>query len=148
MLVSINENDSTPIYLQIMRQIKEQILVGELADGDELPSVRELGDTLGISLHTARSAYQTLSDAGLLRIRLGKRARIAAIPETAAREVPEVGEDMPEAISDRLRDVVIDSLLHGVPRCSIRSALDEQIEELDARRREAVRGMEEQAKES
>ena len=78
MLVSINEDDPRPIYMQIVRQIKEQTLVGELRDGDELPSVRELGDALGISLHTARSAYQALHDSGLLRIRLGKRARIVA----------------------------------------------------------------------
>jgi len=59
MLVSIDEGSRQPIYVQIVRQIKEQILVGELVPGDELPSVRELGDALGISLHTARSAYHS-----------------------------------------------------------------------------------------
>ncbi|MCK4571237.1 GntR family transcriptional regulator, partial [Candidatus Bipolaricaulota bacterium] len=80
MLVSIDERSRQPIYLQIVRQVKEQILVGELSVGDELPSVRELGQSLGISLHTARSAYQVLSEVGLLRVRLGKKARVA-IPD-------------------------------------------------------------------
>jgi GntR family transcriptional regulator len=139
MLVSINEDDPTPIYLQIARQIKEQILVGELCADEELPSVRELGDALGISLHTARSAYQSLSDEGLLRIRLGKRARVAAIPHAATSEVRDVEDGVLDAISGRMRDVVIDALLHGVPQSSIRSVLDDQIEELDARRTEATR---------
>jgi len=139
MLVSINEEDPTPIYLQIVRQIKEQILVGELRADEELPSVRELGDALGISLHTARSAYQSLSDEGLLRIRLGKKARTAAIPQAASSEVSDVEDGVIDAISGRMRDVVIDALLRGVPQHAIRSVLDGQIEDLDARRMEATR---------
>ncbi len=42
MLVSIDEGNRLPIYLQIARQVKEQILVGDICDGEELPSVRDL----------------------------------------------------------------------------------------------------------
>ena len=56
MLIYIDEDDSRPIYLQIMFQIKEQIRDGELKPGDELPSVRELADSLGINLHTVHHA--------------------------------------------------------------------------------------------
>jgi len=141
MLISLNENDPLPIYLQIVRQIKEQILAGELAGGDELPSVRELGDALGISLHTARSAYQTLSDDGLLRIRLGKRARVAP------QEGEGSSEPAPEAIAERLRDVVVDALLHGGSPEQVRDLLDRQIDELAARRMDAMGRKNRQAKE-
>ncbi|MCK5246385.1 GntR family transcriptional regulator, partial [Candidatus Bipolaricaulota bacterium] len=107
MLISIDEENRQPIYLQIVRQIKEQILVGELTPGDELPSVRELGDALGISLHTARSAYQVLAEEGLLRVRLGKKARIAVLA-TAANVLPLIDE-----YTLRVREFVVDGLLQG-----------------------------------
>ena len=142
-MTSIDKNNPLPIYLQIVRQIKEQILVGELAAGDELPSVRELGDALGISLLTARSAYQTLSDAGLLRIRLGKRARIVAAPEAeAAARGSGPGDVVVNALTDRIREVVVDGLLRGMSEHSIRKMLDGQVKRLVARRTEAARAME------
>ena len=134
MLVSIHENDPTPIYLQIVRQLKEQILVGELRNGQELPSVRELGDALGISLHTARSAYQTLSDEGLLRIRLGKRARIADPMDSAAVEDTVRLGDAEMGMADRVRDVVVDALLFGLDATRIHGLIDTELEKLAARR--------------
>jgi len=131
MLVSINENDPQPIYLQIVRQIKEQVLVGELNPGDELPSVRELGDALGISLHTARSAYQTLSEAGLLRIRLGKRARI--VHPTTAQAADGASAEMIENV----RDLVVDAMLNGMTSQRIHQVVDAEIGRLADRRREA-----------
>jgi len=148
MLISINEDDPTPIYLQIVRQIKEQIVTGELQVDDELPSVRDLGDALGISLHTARSAYQTLSDEQLLRVRLGKKARIAPIRESTASEAFDVRQDVSAEIADRMRDLVVHALLQGVSLRVLRSVLDGQIEELAARRAEARNGAEMSVKEA
>lgn len=134
MLLSIDEGNRQPIYLQIVRQIKEQILVGELAVGDELPSVRDLGDSLGISLHTARSAYQTLSEEGLLRVRLGKKARIAAVPESTSQQ----------AFSDdfalRVRELVVDGLLQGASARRLHHLIDGQIEALVSRGARLVEG--------
>jgi len=135
MLVSVNENDPTPIYLQIVRQIKEQVLVGELRPDEELPSVRDLGDALGISLHTARSAYQALSDEGLLRIRIGRNARIAARfggePKMALRESDG------EAVALRVREIVVDAMLSGLDREGIHELVDGEVDRLVARRAEA-----------
>lgn len=127
MLVSIDEGNRQPIYLQIVRQIKEQILVGELMPGDELPSVRELGDALGISLHTARSAYQVLSEVGLLRVRLGKKARIAALA-TAANALPLVDE-----YTLRVRELVVDGLLQGWSADELHQILDQEIKAMSQR---------------
>ncbi len=62
MWLSINERDSKPIYLQIINQVKEQVSSGALKTGDELPSVRELADSLSINMHTVRAAYLKLRD--------------------------------------------------------------------------------------
>ena len=127
MLLSIDERNRQPLYLQIVRQIKEQILVGELEAGDELPSVRDLGDSLGISLHTARSAYQTLSEEGLLRVRLGKKARIAAVPESASTQA------FTDEFELRVREFVVDGLLQGASAKRLHHLIDGQIEALEAR---------------
>ncbi len=127
MLVSIDEENRQPIYLQLVRQIKEQILVGELSVGDELPSVRELGDALGISLHTARNAYQVLSEAGLLRVRLGKKARVT-IPAS---------EHSRDSLSDEyalhMRELIVDGLLQGASAEELRQILGQEIDALSAR---------------
>jgi len=127
MLLSIDEDNRQPIYLQIVRQIKEQILAGELTAGDELPSVRELGDALGISLHTARSAYQALSEEGLLRVRLGKKARIADRPTDGGMA------DLTDEFSSRLRELVVDGLLQGSSPAELHARMDREIEALEAR---------------
>ena len=127
MLVSIDEGSRQPIYVQIVRQIKEQILVGELVPGDELPSVRELGDSLGISLHTARSAYQALSEEGLLRVRLGKKARVAALATEA------VTTSLPDEYSLRVRELVVDGLLQGWAAEQLHHMLDREIEAMSER---------------
>jgi GntR family transcriptional regulator len=48
MILSIDENDNRPIYQQITGQIKEQVSRGILQPGTELPSVRDLAESLGI----------------------------------------------------------------------------------------------------
>ena len=127
MLLSIDEGNRQPIYLQIVRQIKEQILIGELAIGEELPSVRDLGGALGISLHTARSAYRVLAEEGLLRVRLGKKARITA--RTASMHAAPLDEDF----SLRVRELVVDGLLQGWSADRLHRVLDQEIQAISAR---------------
>ena len=127
MLVSIDEGSRQPIYLQIVRQVKEQILIGELVPGDELPSVRELGDSLGISLHTARSAYQALSEEGLVRVRLGKKARVAALATGA------VTTSLTDGYSLRVRELVVDGLLQGWATEQLHHMLDREIKAMSER---------------
>lgn len=121
MLVSIDEGNRLPIYLQIARQVKEQILVGEIGVGEELPSVRELGNSLGISLHTARSAYQVLSEAGLIRVRLGKKAR-AMMPTAGIGHSPSS-----EEFISRMRELIVEGLLRGSNAEELHQMLDTEI---------------------
>ena len=121
MLVSIDEGSRQPIYLQIVCQVKEQILVGELMPGNELPSIRDLGNSLGISLHTARSAYQVLAEEGLLRVRLGKKARVAALATEA------IASSFGDEYSLRVREFVVDGLLQGCSAEELHQILDREI---------------------
>ena len=60
MRVLISNASPDPIYEQIARQIKGQILAGELAEGDPLPSIRKLARDLQISVITTKRAYEEL----------------------------------------------------------------------------------------
>jgi GntR family transcriptional regulator len=67
MNVTIDPQLRTPVYQQIVNEVKRLIGAGALRPGDRIPSVRELSHTLGINPATAAKAYRELVDAGLLR---------------------------------------------------------------------------------
>ena len=122
MLIYIDENDSRPIYLQIMLQIKEQIHDGELKPGDELPSVRELADSLGINLHTVHHAYQKLRDQKIITLRLGQRAKVAK------RRQSEVNRDEVESqLVQRVKELITEAYHLGLSPDEFREFINKQI---------------------
>lgn len=60
-------NDETPIYIQIMEQIRTMIATGEMAEGDKIPPVRELAISAGVNPNTMQKALAELEREGLLR---------------------------------------------------------------------------------
>jgi GntR family transcriptional regulator len=122
MWFSINEQDSQPIYQQIVQQVRQQVAGGQLKEGEELPSVRELADSLGVNMHTVRSAYLKLRDQGIINLHLGRRAKIAAISQRP--ESPQSAFDWQKGI----REAVTDALLSGASEKDIRGAVEQQLE--------------------
>lgn len=72
-----NEGD-TPIYEQIVTQVKSAILSGELAEGEALPSMRLLAKELRISLITTKRAYEELEREGFVVTVPGRGSFVAA----------------------------------------------------------------------
>lgn len=70
--MKIMQNSGEPIYKQIASQFKEDILSGKMADGEYLPSIRELAKELKISVITTLKAYETLENEGLVTAVQGK----------------------------------------------------------------------------
>ncbi len=70
--MKITQNSDVPIYKQIAAQFKEQIMSGEIAEGEYLPSIRGLARDLKISVITTMKAYEQLSDEGLISPVQGK----------------------------------------------------------------------------
>jgi GntR family transcriptional regulator len=77
MLIEISESDSTPVYKQVVDQIREQIASGSLKPGEKLPSVRELANFLEINVNTVQKAYQRLKVLGLVSIRPARGAIVS-----------------------------------------------------------------------
>ncbi len=129
MLLSINENDARPLYLQITGQIKEQVSNGILAPGTELPAVRELAESLGINMHTVRSAYLKLREEGIIKLRLGRRAVVA-------RRIPPVkNSDLESSFETRIKEIITDALLYGLPPDDLARILSRQMDRLHKERK-------------
>jgi GntR family transcriptional regulator len=68
---------NAPLYLQMAKQLRQQISVGDLSAGDALPSERELCELMGASRVTVRKAIETLITDGLLIRKQGSGTFIA-----------------------------------------------------------------------
>ena len=77
MVIEIDFNSSEAIYTQLMNQIILGIATSRLQEGDTLPSVRQLAETIGINMHTVNKAYSLLRQEGFVTIDRRKGAVIA-----------------------------------------------------------------------
>lgn len=68
MLIEIDFNSDEAIYMQLTNQIIMGIATSRLREGDALPSVRQLADTIGINMHTVNKAYSVLRQEGFVTI--------------------------------------------------------------------------------
>lgn len=77
MIVRIDFNSEEALYIQLRNQIILGIANAEFKDGDNLPSVRELADDIGINMHTVNKAYTILKQEGYLKLDRRKGAVIS-----------------------------------------------------------------------
>jgi GntR family transcriptional regulator len=75
--INVNPNSGDPIYKQLHEQIVRLIVGGQLATGDELPSVRKIADHLAVNPMTVSRAIGQLVDQGWLERRRGQATRVA-----------------------------------------------------------------------
>ncbi|MBR6020338.1 MAG: GntR family transcriptional regulator [Lachnospiraceae bacterium] len=78
MKITISSSSGDPIYLQIVEQVKSQILDGTLAPGESLPSMRNLAAELRISFMTTKRAYEELENDGYIESFTGKGSFVKA----------------------------------------------------------------------
>lgn len=88
MIIEIDFNSDEALYLQVRNQIILGIATARLREGDELPSVRQMADEIGINMHTVNKAYTVLKQEGFVKVDRRRGAviaidvnRIAAIEE-------------------------------------------------------------------
>lgn len=77
MNINISNTSGQPIYDQISKQIRAQIMSGELAEGELLPSMRMLAKELRISVITTKRAYEELERDGFIATVAGKGSFVA-----------------------------------------------------------------------
>jgi len=63
--------NDTPIYLQIVNKIKEQLIIGEFKVGEKMPSVREYSKLIKVNPTTIQRVYKELEMEGLIHTKRG-----------------------------------------------------------------------------
>ena len=95
MLLEIDYHSGVPIYRQIIEQVRQQIMAGQLSEGQQLDSVRELAGRLRVNPMTISKAYALLEVEGLAERRRGvglfvARVRKSQREQTKARLLEEI----------------------------------------------------------
>lgn len=99
--IQIRNSSDDPIYLQIKNQLKRAIITGELAAGDQLPSIRLLAKELRVSVITTKRAYDELEKEGFTNSVVGKGSFVAAQNSELLRE--EYLRKLESALRDALK---------------------------------------------
>ena len=101
MHIILNNSSMVPIYEQLMDQVKNAIINGELSENEALPSVRALSGKLRISALTVKKAYDRLEEEGFVVTVHGKGTYVAATDRQLALEArrKSVEDDFAAAVS-------------------------------------------------
>ena len=86
MKILISNNSYTPIFEQIKNAVINQIISGDLAEDEMLPSIRSLAQDLRISVMTVKKAYDELEQEGYILTKQGKGSFVAPKNLELARE--------------------------------------------------------------
>lgn len=98
MVIEIDFNSNEAIYTQLMNQIIMGIATSRLQEGDPLPSVRQLADTIGINMHTVNKAYSLLRQEGFVTIDR-RRGAVIAIDANKIKAMEEMKENLMVALA-------------------------------------------------
>ena len=98
MVIEIDFNSDEAIYVQLMNQIIIGIATSRLQEGDPLPSVRQLADTVGINMHTVNKAYSLLRQEGFVTIDR-RRGAIIAVDVDKIKALEEMKENLLVALA-------------------------------------------------
>ncbi|GMW03292.1 MAG: GntR family transcriptional regulator [Candidatus Hydrogenedentota bacterium] len=75
-MITVDIQDPVPLEDQLCNGIRLAIAKGDIAPGDQLPSVRQLAADLGIHWNTVARAYRRMRDENLLVVGHGRRVSV------------------------------------------------------------------------
>lgn len=116
MHIILNNSSMIPIYEQLMDQIKNDIISGDLKENEALPSVRALSGTLKISALTVKKAYDRLEEEGFVVTVHGKGTFVASTDRALALEAK--------------RKAVEDDFFHAIEKAKMVGFSKEEIREI------------------
>lgn len=120
MFIQIDFDSDEAIYLQLCNQIIMGIATDLLQEGDSLPSVRQLAETIGINMHTVNKAYTILKEEGFLTVDR-RRGAVIYIDKEKMRALSTLRED--------LKIVLAKASCKNITREEVHSLIDEICEE-------------------
>jgi len=115
----VDFDSGVPVYRQIADGVRALIARGALEEDTELPSVRALGEMLGVNLNTVAKAYRLLADEGFVALDQGRPARVRAPAATY--------EPVDDAMREEMRQLIGRMSLRGASREEVREAFEDAL---------------------
>lgn len=109
MLLRIDFESETPIYVQLKNQIIEGIAKNELNEGESLPSVRQLAEDIGINMHTVNKTYNLLKQQGFITVHKRRGVIISSREEMKK-------DNHMDTLREEMSPIVAEAYLRGVSR--------------------------------
>ncbi len=122
MVIEIDYNSPEAIYIQVTNQIIMQIATERLRQGDSLPSVRQLAETIGINMHTVNKAYALLRQEGYVTIHRRRGAVVSVDMDK---------RKMLEEMHERLKVVLARGLCKRISREEVHHLIDRIYDEIE-----------------
>ena len=122
MVIEIDFNSDEAIYVQLMNQIIMGIATSRLQEGDPLPSVRQLADTVGINMHTVNKASSVVRQEGVVTIDR-RRGAIIAVDVDKIKALEEMKENLLVALAK--------GCCRNVSRSEVHDLIDEIYDEYE-----------------
>ena len=123
MIIEIDFNSDEAIYVQLCNQIILGIATSQFREGEQLPSVRQLAETIGINMHTVNKAYSILQQEGFVKIDR-RRGAIIALDINKLKALKEARSE--------LAVVLARAICKGIGRDDIHSLVDELYDNYEA----------------
>lgn len=120
MILEVDFNSEEALYIQLRNQIIVGIATNRLKEGESLPSVRQLAESIGINMHTVNKAYTVLKQEGFVKV---DRRRGAVIAIDADRI-----SDL-EQMRESLRIILARASCRNISREEVHALIDEIYEE-------------------
>ena len=120
MSLEVDFNSEEALYRQLRNQIIVGIATNRLKEGESLPSVRQLAESIGINMHTVNKAYTVLKQEGFVKV---DRRRGAVIAIDADRI-----SDL-EQMRESLRVILARASCRNISREEVHALIDEIYEE-------------------
>ena len=117
MKIIVTNSSPDPIYEQVARQIKAQIISGGLREGESLPSIRRLAQDLQISVITTKRAYEELEKEGFIDTVEGKGSFVAMQNKELLRE------KKMKIVEEKMAEAVEEARLLGITRAELKEML-------------------------
>lgn len=123
MKIVIQPQGTLAIYEQIVNQLKNAIVTGELQAGEALPSIRGLAGELNVSVITTKRAYEELEKEGLIRSVSGKGFYVCEYNTDYLREKQLV------MLERRLQEVIAEAKQAGLTCDEVKEMVETLFEE-------------------
>lgn len=116
MIIEIDFNSDEAIYMQLRNQIIMGIAMREIIEGESLPSVRALAETVGINMHTVNKAYSVLRQEGFIKVDR-RNGAVISVDMNRVRDL--------EVLKADLLVTLAEASCKGISRTEIHALIDE-----------------------